>query len=199
MKPTIEQICAAFHRGANSAFKLNSEWSGGEWLNAAPEYLLTTKVCEAIGKLDGSHYVSLEYSTEATVDEAGVRGRGPLPWDMRPDGKIDILVWNGTPKPRGIIEIKSQNFGFSKLASDVRRIEKIMGRNSSIKFGGVGVYLDRGRESRKRTAKETLANALKNLEKSFSKRSKCQWRTFPSKMHGDDKDAWATLFAVTEG
>ncbi len=202
-RPTIDEIVKAFHRGTRRAFKSHGDWSGGDWLNAAPEYLLTTYVAESIGKLEGSHYVSLEYSASSTIAEAGARGRGKLPRDMRPDGRVDLVIWNGRLRPTGVIEIKNQNFGFSHLKKDVLRIESMLKRNPStsnrrpsLKFGAIGLYLDRGSTPGGSSAHANVSTALKNLSVAFRYQTRLDWKPYRSKVHGDKNDAWASFIAV---
>ena len=202
-RPTIDEIVRAFHKGTRRAHRLYEDWTGGEWLNTAPEYLLTTYVAESIGKLDGSHCVSLEYSASSTISEAGARGRGELPRDMRPDGRVDLLIWNGRPAPRGVIEIKNQNFGFGYLKKDVERIEAMLKktsnlnkRTSSLKFGAIGLYLDRGPTPGGTPADARVSTALNGLSEKFEKQTSLDWAPYPSKVKGDENDAWASFIAV---
>lgn len=196
-RPTIDEIVGAFHRGTRRAHRLYEDWTGGEWLNTAPEYLLTTYVAESIGKLDGSHYVSLEYSTSSTIAEAGARGRGKLPRDMRPDGRVDLLIWNGRPAPRGVIEIKNRNPRFNRLKKDVERIEIMLKPTSSLKFGAIGLYLHL-RTTPNSPARDRVSTTLENLSTAFEEQTSdsVNWEPFPSRVKGDENDAWASLIAI---
>lgn len=197
-RPTIDEIVGAFHKGTRRAHALYMDWTGGEWLNTAPEYLLTTYVAESIGKLDGSHYVSLEYSASSTIAEAGARGRGKLPRKMRPNGRVDVLIWNGRPAPRGVIEIKNRNFGFGYLKKDVKRIESMLERDSSLKFGAIGLYLHRRPTPRRPSARDNVRTALENLSAAFEEQTSFVWKPDHSKVKRDESDAlaWASFIAV---
>lgn len=142
--------------------------------------------------------MSLEYPTKSTIAEAGARGRGKLPRDMRPDGHVDLIIWNGRPAPRGVIEIKNQNFGFSRLKEDVTRIESMLKRASSLKFGAIGLYLDRGSKPGGSSARDSVRTALDNLSDAFKEQTSLDWKPFPPKVHGDENDAWASFIAVAQ-
>jgi len=198
-RPTIDELIEAFHRGANRAHKLHESWTGGEWLNAGPEYLLTTYVAESIGKLKGNQYVSLEYSVKTAIAEAGARRRGKLREAMRPNGRADLLVWDDTA-PRGVIEIKKRNFGFGQLKKDVERIESMLERQSSLEFGAIGLYLYRCSNE---SARASVKTALGNLSTAFEKKTSVSvnWESFPSKVYGDRDDAawaWASSIFVAQ-
>jgi len=190
MSLTPELICSAIHKGTRRAFNQYEHWTGGEWLYEAPEYLLTTYIGESLGKLDGNHYVYLEYNVESAMKEAGGRGRGKLSRKIRPHGRADLLILNGNGQPYGVIEVKRIYNRFYSLKNDISRIEEILKRESTVKFGCVSVYLDRG-ALENRSAKSRLVKSLDTIKQKFEDRRQ-NWE-FQEKIHSHDGDAWASF------
>ncbi len=139
----IPNILDAILSGFSEARQNYEEWSGGFWLWQAPEYLISSTVAGSISKLNGPKYITLEHGSTSTLEDAGARGRGRLPKDIREKGKVDILLWWGTDTPRGIIEIKNQIYSLQQYENDIKRIGKFLNRNiheSSLQFGVLAFY-----------------------------------------------------------
>ena len=109
---SIDKIIDATLSGIKKSQKQYEKWSGGLWLWNAPEYLITINVANEISEIDGSKYITLENNSTVTIKDAGARGRGRLPKDIREKGKVDILLWWGNDTPRAVIEIKNYIYDF---------------------------------------------------------------------------------------
>ncbi|MGP8267509.1 MAG: hypothetical protein ACLQOQ_16260 [Beijerinckiaceae bacterium] len=63
--PTDDAIVAASLKGIVAAQKAYGEWTNGEWLWKAPEYLSTVYVAREIGKLPA--WITLENSARSAL------------------------------------------------------------------------------------------------------------------------------------
>ena len=146
-------------------------WSGGFWLWQAPEYLITVTVAKKINEIEGSKYITLEHGSTATLEDAGAKGRGRLPIDIREKGKVDILLWWGNDTPRAIIEIKNQISSRIQYEKDFKRIRKLLERNgeeSSLQFG-IFAFYDSAKNGPQKTAKEKISDKIDNIYRESKK------------------------------
>ena len=163
----IKDIIDAVLEGYTEAQIIYEKMSGGDWLWQAPEYFITATVAYKINDLPGRKYLTLEYGSAITIDEAGARGRGRLPKDIREKGKVDILLWWAKGVPRAIIEIKNQIYSREQYEKDIKRIKSFLKRNShesSLQFGIFAFYESAFTGSRK-TAKEKVEDKINNIYK----------------------------------
>jgi hypothetical protein len=140
-------------------------WSGGFWLWQAPEYLISTTVAKCIFALDGAKYITLEHGSTTTLEDAGAKGIGRLPKDIREKGKVDILLWWGNNTPRATIEIKNQIYSTGQYEKDIKRIGRFLQRNSqesSLQFGAFAFY-ESATSGPRKTAREKVNDRIKNI------------------------------------
>ena len=204
----IKTIVDATIEGISKAQSDYELWSGGCWLWEAPEYLSTTYVAREISlssEEKGKQYVTMEHGTKTAIVDAGARRRGNLHRKMRPNGRVDLLLWwvNGTP--RAPIEIKCQISVFSSIKSDIDRIEKIIHRNStesSFQFGMMAFYTSLAAKD-VIAAKEKMKIRLKSIKSSLNKyleknspNTKSTWHN--SKIQTADESAWAVVAIVLQ-
>ena len=194
---------AAIARGAVSgivkAQRTYEDWSGGEWLWSAPEYISTVFVAQGISKLDGSKYVTVEHGANAAIEEAGARGRGKLHHKIRVNGHFDILLWWADETPRAPIEVKCQVTRIEKIKADLLRIEKVIHRNkqdSTFQFGMV-VFYSSCRNGKGFTAKEILSKRLENINSGCKELlPRCAMKMNNSRVYTDGDSAWVASAIV---
>ncbi|CAH0222151.1 hypothetical protein VRB95_02945 [Erwinia aphidicola] len=140
--------------------------SGGEWVWAAAEYMLTTYIAKELGDIDGAKFVTIESNGLSSISEAGATMPGPKPRKARLRGRFDILLWWGNSTPRAVIEVKNQPGGQSGWYKDIDRITSVlkMGNGaSSIKFGVFAYYFSAPNGERL-SAEQRVLNKFSNVE-----------------------------------
>jgi hypothetical protein len=94
--------------GIESAF---DEWieMSGEWLQSAPEYLLTVKVAQKLKRVipASKRTLMMEPHVASTLADAGGIQRGRNAAKLRAGGRYDIVLGHGNGLPRAIIELKN--------------------------------------------------------------------------------------------
>lgn len=194
---------ATVARGAlNGIVKAQREyenWSGGEWLWCAPEYIATVFVAQEISKLDGSKYVTVEHGANAAIADAGARGRGRLHHKIRANGRFDILLWWADETPRAPIEVKCQVTRVEKIKADLQRIGTVINRSkqdSSFQFGVV-VFYSSCKDGKGFFAKEILSKRLDNISAGCKELlPKCTVKMISSKIYTDGDSAWVASAIV---
>ncbi|MCP4349091.1 MAG: hypothetical protein GY795_26725 [Desulfobacterales bacterium] len=165
-KISIQNIIDSALRGIAKAQKNYEEWTGGEWLWTAPEYLLTTSVASEIAKIKGAtKYLTLENNTYQALEDAGATGKGKLHSDLRANGKVDILLWWANSTPRAVIEVKNQVSNIKDCQADIKRIKQLLKRKSNVssfQFGLFAFYTS-SRDRQEFTAEERLEKRLQNI------------------------------------
>ncbi len=154
----IDLIVKKILQGIIQAQKDYSEWTDGDWLWTAPEYLLTTCIAQKIMKLDGSKYLTLENNAKSAIEEAGAKGKGKLNARIRSNGRFDILLWWGSYNPRAVIEVKNQITSSIALKNDLLRIREVLRRKqnvSTFQFGAMAYYTSTF-DSKRFSAKERI-------------------------------------------
>lgn len=136
------------------------------WLWEAPEYFLTTSIAKEVQRVPGPSFITLESSTEDTIDDArkAPRERG-RPKKIR-NGRFDIVLWWGKRQPRGVIEVKNQPWHYGLLEKDVVRIQDLLRTEkgiTTIKFGAIAFYLSLESGPRKRGSKK-VEDRIKRLD-----------------------------------
>jgi len=142
-----------------------ANWTDGDWLWNAPEYMLSTYIAQKISKIDGAKYLTLENSAKSAIEDAGARGKGRLHRKMRANGRFDILLWWGSYKPRAVIEVKNQICNASAIRDDLLRIKEVLKRrrdDSSFQFGIVAYYTST-RDSNEFSAKDRIEKRIENI------------------------------------
>ncbi len=164
---SIDKLITATFSGIKKSQKQYERWSGGDWLWNAPEYLITINVAKEMSEIDGSKYITLEHGSTATIEDAGARGRGRLPKDIREKGKVDILLWWGNNTPRAVIEIKLFIYDFKQYEKDIKRIKQFLkpkSNQSSLQFGLLGYY-DAADDGKQKSAKQKIEDKKVRIEK----------------------------------
>ena len=102
----------------------------------APEYMFTVYICQEIRRIKNPPYVNVEDPVEAAIQDAGGWGRGRIPEDMRPTGKFDIVLSDGTRThtPFAIIEVKLASAP-NEVWDDATRICRALSRRNRIRCG----------------------------------------------------------------
>ncbi|MCX9154615.1 type I restriction enzyme HsdR N-terminal domain-containing protein [Niveibacterium sp. 24ML] len=102
------QLPALVLGGIESAF---DEWleMSGEWLQSAPEYLLTVNVAQALKAAIpvAQRTLLMEPHVASTLADAGGIQRGPKAAKLRSGGRYDIVLGHGNGLPRAVIELKN--------------------------------------------------------------------------------------------
>ncbi|OGG94812.1 MAG: hypothetical protein A2527_01115 [Candidatus Lambdaproteobacteria bacterium RIFOXYD2_FULL_50_16] len=141
--PNLPTVFQAVIHGIENAFAQYQEWSGGEWLHQAPEYLQTVEIARELKRI-GTPFIELEKSVSDSIVQAGIKGPGPLPKsiarsskDSGKSGAFDLFIWK-EETPWGIIEVKRQPNGTTELASDLTRTTSLLAHradNNPLEFG----------------------------------------------------------------
>ncbi len=142
----VKIITKSILEGIKKAENDYRDWSDGDWLWRAPEYLLTVYVSKQLAKLKYNKFITLENSTKDAIEIAGAKGKGNLHSNIRANGRVDILLWWGKGDPRAVIEIKNGVYGYKKIEKDVSRICHMLTRKSkksSLQFGVISFYMAR--------------------------------------------------------
>jgi len=138
---SMDEIVKCVLDGLENAHKEYSEWSDGEYIWNAPEYLLTVNIAKELKKSKEVKFLTLEDNVEDTI--ANARGAGRMPPDLRKDGRFDIVLWgsdkNPTP-PIAIVEVKNKVYCFDRIEKDIKRIQALLGIQSTIEFGLMAFY-----------------------------------------------------------
>jgi hypothetical protein len=128
----FERACIT---GTRSAFDLHWQFTGGLPLGYAPEAFIQGQIALELAKLNV--YVSLESHVYDALKEAGGEMRGrPV---KRVGGRIDLVTWWKSGKPRILIEIKKLVHKES-ISADVRRLRQVLGRGGSTRHGIIVTY-----------------------------------------------------------
>lgn len=194
---SINNVIKATLNGIDESMKDYQDWSGGEWLWNAPEYLITVKIAENLAKIKGSKYITLEDNVDYVLNLAGQKNKGAISDKTRANGRSDIVLWWGDGTPRAIIEVKNSVFRLKQIAKDIDRIREVLKKKkkkSTIKFGLIAFYIDRNYktgEAKKKIEKkiykirEEILEAYKDLS--------CDLYSPKKDIYKDDKDAWSSV------
>jgi hypothetical protein len=122
------------HKGIASAFNTWLDMAG-EWLNSAPEYLVTVSIAEQIRRnVDANQRtVLLEPSVSETLKKAGGIQRGKNAEKLRHTGRYDIVIGHKDMRPRAVIEVKSPRWHplDKPMRSDLNRLCKTLLQNKN--------------------------------------------------------------------
>jgi len=162
---SIPKIISAVIEAYSDAQQEYEDWTGGEWLWKAPEYLITTTIARRIFDIDGPKYITIEHGASSAIDDAGAKGKGRLSAKIRGKGKVDLLLWWGDGSPRAVIEVKNQIFSTDQYKKDIERIASFLTRNkedSSLQFGLFSFYESATSGSRK-SAVEKINDRIEKI------------------------------------
>lgn len=193
---SMDSIVETALTGVSKAQKKYVEWSGGQWLWQAPEYILTTYVAEELGKLTGAKYITLENGAKSALTDAGAAGKGRLHSAIRVNGRFDILFWWGDDRPRAVIELKNQISNIdAETKKDLKRISEVLKRkseDSSFQFG-LSVFYTSAKNNSTFLAKEIIEKRLKNIVNEAREiLPKNTIKLYSKKVCTEDDSAWVS-------
>ena len=155
-----EPVIKAVLNGTRAAKRKYDNWSGGWYLHGA-EYVATFCIADAVKKVDGVSYVTVESNVRNAIKDAGGSLRG-VGLKTVPQGyRFDIAVWN-TKEIRGVIEVKTSVWGFSYIEKDIAKVCSILGKVKLVRWGLIA-YFASMRDGSQRVAKERLRNRTENI------------------------------------
>lgn len=163
---SIEKIVGATISGIIESQKEYEEWTGGYWLWEGPEYLITINVARSITDLEGAKYITLENGASRAIEDAGAKGKGRLHRNIRPNGRVDILLWWADGTPRAIIEIKNQISSKDQYEKDINRIKECLKRNnhkSTLQFG-LFCFYESAQNGQRKTAQQKIKDRLRRVK-----------------------------------
>jgi len=165
-KLSLEKIVKNCLYGIRQSFNDYYEWSAGEWLSNAPEYLLTINIAKEIAKNKENKFLTLEDNVRNTLEVANTQIRGKLSKNIRENGRTDIIIWWAKGTPRGIIEVKNDVWGVAKIQGDVKRIINILQKKSDIEFGIITFFIKKSYKNNliQNTEKFITENIFNNIE-----------------------------------
>jgi hypothetical protein len=196
---SMTKIVSGALAGVVKAQKNYVQWSGGDWLWNASEYMTTVFVAQEIAKLEGTKYVTLEHGVKSAMADAGAIGQGKLHKKIKVGGRFDILLWWADETPRAPIEVKCQVASIEKIKADLQRIEKVVLRkktDSSFQFGMM-VFYTSCNDNKQFSAKEILDKRLLNIEADCKQLiESCSVKMSRSKIYTDGVSAWVASAIV---
>lgn len=202
-------------KGIESAF---TEWldMSGEWLNSAPEYMVTMHIAQQLKKnVDPKQRtIFMEPSVSKILYEAGGIQRGPNAEVLRTTGRYDIVIGHKDLRPRAVIEVKSPMWHpmATPMIADLHRLCKTLLQNkdgTQIHSALMAIYVPSRTPRRKdETAKSRLSR--KWVDQMPDALKKCEWAkgkkatylknlTFKTHTHlhdhrvGDETYAWGSV------
>jgi len=194
---SIDKIIESTLDGIDESMEVYQKWSGGEWLWNAPEYLITVKIAEKIANLDGSKYITLEDNVDYILDLSNDKGRAEVSDSARGNGRSDIVLWWANRKPRAIIEVKNAVFRLNKIAKDIDRIQEVLKNkklNTSLQFGIIALYIDRGYKTG--NAKEKIKEKIDKIHNEIKHKYpdiSCKLKFREKEIINNNNDAWASV------
>ena len=123
MAITKNQITEALHCGVRTASKNWCEWSDGQALAEAPEYLIVVEIARNIRKkLGESECLRLEMKYADVLSGADfVPSRGAPLKSIKGGKRADVVLLKNRVKPTCVIEVK-KNPTYKGLQDDLRRL-----------------------------------------------------------------------------
>ncbi|RLA63361.1 MAG: hypothetical protein DRQ78_06980 [Epsilonproteobacteria bacterium] len=194
---SIDKIIESTLDGIDESMNVYQEWSGGEWLWNAPEYLITIKIAENIASIEGSKYITLEDNVDYVLDLARAKGQGKVSGKARTNGRSDIVLWWANGTPRAIVEVKNSVFRLDKIAHDIDRIREILKRKkskSTLQFGLISFYIDRGYKTgnAKENVESKIYKIFDEIKEKYSDMT-CKLAFREKEIYKDDTDAWSSV------
>lgn len=194
---SIDKIIESTLDGIDESMNVYQEWSGGEWLWNAPEYLITVKIAENIAKTKTKKYITLEDNVDYVLNLSNAKGQGKVSEKTRTNGRSDIVLWWADGTPRAIIEVKNSVFRLDKISHDIERIREVLKRkksNNTLQFGLIAFYIDR--EYKSGDAKEKIEKRIyqiyNEIKEQYSDIS-CELAFREKDIINDNQDAWASV------
>ena len=185
----LDVMTDAVHDGIVQAFRTYKKWSGGYWLNEAPESFIAYHIGKTLQKQGA--VVTLESTVRDILRYSGGSKKGRTPGGA-PKGRFDVVAWNKRDSPRALVEVKKprkKTGGSTK--SDAHRMWLMLRKtDSSVKHGLIGIYLMRKSED----ALDAFLAALAD-----DSRTKVVRRTDHPSKDGEDRIWCAAVLQVQKG
>lgn len=167
-------------KGIDSAFK---EWldMSGEWLNTAPEYLVTVHIAQQLKRnVDANQRtIFIEPTVNKTLEKAGGIQPGPNAKKLRSTGRYDLVIGHQDLRPRAVIEVKSPMWHplQKSMVKDLNRLCRTLLQNqdgTQIKSALMAIYIaSRTPKAKDETAKSRLQR--KWVEQMPKDLKECGW------------------------
>lgn len=170
-KVSLQKIMEGAISGVKKAWKDYYNFSGGDWLWAAPEYYLTSKIFDSLGKLVT---VGLEYDVKGTLDDSGGKRPGRFPKSLNSKGKFDIVIWWDSGYPRGALEVKKLFNSYDEIKIDLEELVSMLNHarsDSTIQFGGCVIYTD-AEDNAKQRSRDSVENGLNRVKELYREAAK---------------------------
>ena len=165
MAITKKQITEALHCGVRTASKNYCEWSDGQALAEAPEYLIVVEIARNIRKkLGESECLRLEMKYADVLSGADfVPSRGAPLKSIKGGKRADVVLLKNRVKPTCVIEVK-KNPTHKGLQDDLKRLRDVVytcrHRKGVLKHGFLSIY---------KSAKDEDGVDTKDVVKTISK------------------------------
>lgn len=140
-----------------------------ERFGLAPEYLVTTKIAEALSE-KYSRRVCLEQSVGKALSLSSHQIE-ELPPELRGNRRADLFLRWKNESPRAIIEVKHPGWAVPKLMEDVRRIAIALTWKRDTKQLSIGCLVFYAQTPKSKTVKDKLT-----AKACLDKRLDCIWR-----------------------
>ena len=170
---SMDRLLNSILKGIEKAWKIYYQLSEG-WLGSAPEYYITSKIFEALGK-EGL-WVSLEEPMKNNISYSNSCRPGKYPKELSGIKRSDISIWWADGTLRGVVEVKNLRnaVNYNTIEKDVSRICKLLTLkdDSFMQFGIVAVYIEKcnGNIPSREAVEESLINVeefIKDTAKEF--------------------------------
>lgn len=179
----MDDIANKILAGMSKAQKEYEDWTGGYWLQEAPEYMVTTYIARQISTINNrTYYLTLENKVRDGIRDAdGSKGRPRKALGF--NGKFDILLWRANGTPRAIIEVKNQVTGFSKIKDDVSRITAALSSDNKIRCGFIAFYTSLSKGENKSAIERVISrvNGVASIVKEIAKQEEKKLSDIPGK------------------
>ena len=108
-------------KGIGNADKHWRKWTQGDWLDTAPEYLLSVEIAQSIGATEP---VWLEVSAGGVMVESAAKQAGKHHAILDGLKRFDVVIYERSkPLPRAVVEVKHRVYGrLGNLQKDMKRI-----------------------------------------------------------------------------
>jgi hypothetical protein len=161
------------------------KWSGGLCVqDHGVEHLMSSRIANSLydagSTKDDFCYVTLETSFGEILAYANTTIRGRPSSRLNKSGRCDVVYYDKAGKPVGLVEVKRW-FGFSRQKDDIQRIEIMLKKCESIRWGAVAAIRQRW-DMDKISGKQALKNFINEASVEFPG---CQFRQIHEPIDSD--------------
>lgn len=190
---SMDEVAKCVLDGLENAHKEYFEWSDGEYIWSAPEYLLTVNIAKELKKSKEVKYLTLEDNVEYILENANVECKGEIHKALRKDGRFDIVLWGSDKEPTppiAIVEVKNKVYCFGRIEEDIERIKQtLLMMQSTIEFGLMAFYATNTYKGLDNNFNGLVEGLLKNTQECLNGKSgKEQFCIEKFERHIQDKD-----------